>query len=870
MRKYHQQQIAEMLRTLGEAHDEIKKAIASGQIEAVMQLLSDCQNAAVNIGNFIEQINGEGTKTVTLLEEYCELLYETGVAASAESGGNAANPIKRLQKQIVVIENSVQDELAPSRIEIVFLPYNISMWDSFETIWLAAKADPQCDALVVPIPYFELNPDGSLGLMHCDADEYPSNIPVTSWRDYDIEARRPDIVFTHYPYDNDVSNATIHPDFYSERLSRYCELLVHVPYFVTVGGVVDDYCARLPGVLYADCVIVESEDARQSYIGHYKKYDKKLGWKGRFGKAEDKFIALGSPKYDKVINSKREDFTLPDKWARLIHKPDGTAKKIVLYNTHMFAWIGGGEQYFTKIRSVFETFRDRDDILLWWRPHPNTEINFRTKRPQLLGEYYSVIREYKEGGFGIYDDTADLHRAIAWTDAYYGDASSLVAMYQLTGKPIIVQNTDVSVAYWYDTLLFEYLLYYDGYYWFTSYNFNGLFRFKDNPAESEFMGRIPNEDVEDVRLYRNITGHRGKLYFAPGSADEIAVYDISNRRFRKIPLDNELSTNNPKYVKRNKFREVLIVDDAVFFVGLSYPAIIRYNVENDALEYFTELYTEIQNQFEAFDGLFFANAIRKENSILLPYLNSYSLVDFNTEDGTYKVNTIDAMASGIKTVCLDGDNVYLIPRFHDNLLKLDKDLGEIDVFDKFPANFIPAVRNFSFTYFANGCLWLLPERSNMALRVDIHSGAISEVESFTAFMSENESVDSTFCGTMGDDGVLRICSPFKNELLMLDTETESVTSHRVEMDSTAKEHYKSNGNKHKSPLSYHLDWHTQNKQIGESFTARESSEITTGDFLDELASGKYSPHIDGFVKDNRFGTIGQRIYTDVVKRIGVG
>jgi hypothetical protein len=421
MRKHQQQQILDLLQTIREAQSAA--------------LYSDCQDGALSVGSFIEDIKGEGTLTVALLEEYCELLFK---ASKGEIGE------KSLRKHLIKIENSIRDELAPNRIEIVFLPYRLSMFDSLESIYLAAKDDPQCDALVVPIPYFELNPDGSLGLMHCDADEYPSNIPVTSWRDYDIEARRPDIVFTHYPYDNDVSNATVHPDFYSERLSRYCELLVHVPYFVAVGGAVDDYCARLPGVLYADRVIVESENVRQSYIGHYKKYDKELGWKGRFGKAEDKFIALGSPKYDKVINSKREDFTLPDKWARLIRKPDGTAKKIVLYNTHMFAWIGGGEQYFKKIRPVFEIFRDRDDILLWWRPHPNTEINFRTKRPQLLGEYYSVIREYKEGGFGIYDDTADLHRALAWTDAYYGDGSSLMAMYMITGKPIVLQDVNAA------------------------------------------------------------------------------------------------------------------------------------------------------------------------------------------------------------------------------------------------------------------------------------------------------------------------------------------------------------------------------------------------------------------------------------------
>jgi hypothetical protein len=84
--------------------------------------------------------------------------------------------------------------------------------------------------------------------------------------------------------------------------------------------------------------------------------------------------------------------------------------------------------------------------VLWWRPHPNTELNFRTKRPALLGEYKKLVADYKRAGVGIYDDTPDLHRAIAWTDAYYGDMSSLVVLYQAAGKPVMIMdiNTETS------------------------------------------------------------------------------------------------------------------------------------------------------------------------------------------------------------------------------------------------------------------------------------------------------------------------------------------------------------------------------------------------------------------------------------------
>ena len=60
--------------------------------------------------------------------------------------------------------------------------------------------------------------------------------------------------------------------------------------------------------------------------------------------------------------------------------------------------------------------------------------------PQLRNEYQKIIDEYKEEGWGIYDDTADLDRAVILRDAYHGNDSSVMQLYQQTGKPIMLQN----------------------------------------------------------------------------------------------------------------------------------------------------------------------------------------------------------------------------------------------------------------------------------------------------------------------------------------------------------------------------------------------------------------------------------------------
>jgi hypothetical protein len=64
-------------------------------------------------------------------------------------------------------------------------------------------------------------------------------------------------------------------------------------------------------------------------------------------------------------------------------------------------------------------------------------------RPQLWEQYKVIVDKYKQEGWGIYDDTADMDRAVILSDGYYGDGSSVVQVYQQTGKPIMLQNVDI-------------------------------------------------------------------------------------------------------------------------------------------------------------------------------------------------------------------------------------------------------------------------------------------------------------------------------------------------------------------------------------------------------------------------------------------
>jgi len=317
------------------------------------------------------------------------------------------------------------------------------MWDSLESVWRSAYEDDSCDTYVIPIPYYDKNPDGTLGQMHYEGKDLPEYVPITSWEEYSIAERRPDLVYIHNPYDNANKAISIHPNFYAKELKRYIGMLVYIPYFVTVGNLPTHFCI-LPGTMYADKVIVQSEIEKQTYISEFQKFEKENNCIGLFGDLDKKFIALGSPKFDKVISTTRGNVDIPDEWNRLIIKPDGSRKVVIFYNTTLQAILNYDEEYLKKLKEVLSLFYDnRDKYTLLWRPHPLMETTLASMRPHLLDTYISIVKDYKLHAFGIYDASSDLYRAIAISDAYYGDQSSVAVLYKKTGKPIMIQNVKV-------------------------------------------------------------------------------------------------------------------------------------------------------------------------------------------------------------------------------------------------------------------------------------------------------------------------------------------------------------------------------------------------------------------------------------------
>lgn len=404
-----------------------------------------------NLGFFqllIEMLSGhlagfgeEYQNLLDIIASYCatvEELKNHAIVTKKERNTYCKTMNKQLEKLHYEIKRKVPDD----KKELVFFPYLFAMWDSLESVWKAAVDSGEYEVYVVPIPYFERNSDGSLGKMFYDGGEYPEEVQIVSWESYQIADRKPDVVYIHNPYDGNNHVTSIHPDYYIENLKKHAGSVVYIPYFVGMNDVVEEHFCVNPVTVHADKIIVQSENVQNIYIDTLTKYAKDQGvhWSKEY--LQQKVLALGSPKYDKARVGLTSE--IPKEWKEQLYCTDGTKKKVIFYNTTLGTVLKFDTKAMDKIEDTLLSFREQaDNITLLWRPHPLMESTLKSMRPQLYRRYFGLLNQYRTEKWGILDESKDFARAVAVSDAYYGDPSSVVDVFEKAGKPIMVRNVEV-------------------------------------------------------------------------------------------------------------------------------------------------------------------------------------------------------------------------------------------------------------------------------------------------------------------------------------------------------------------------------------------------------------------------------------------
>lgn len=436
-----------------EAHEGIRQMLQAGQIDSAAELLGECQNVAIQIGTMIEEQCGEGHATVGILEQYCEDLFRLHGCVSRDAGqvDDVVDQIKALKEFEKKLTESADTDIKEKK-QVVFVPFKTAYWDAMESVWRAALEDEDTDVYVIPAPYYYKDDFGRTkkDQPHYETD-YPQEVTVTSYEDYNFEVNHPNQIVIQCPYDEYNYGMTIHPFFYARNLKKYTDSLVYIPPFVMDeiakederGRVTLRYFCNMPGVVHADKVIVQSEQMKDVYVELLTEFageETREMW-------EEKIQGMGSPVQDQAgrdLFSGNVAELLPEEWYTRIWRPDGSRKEVILYSTSVSALFSHGDQMIAKMQEVFRVFlENQGDFVMWWRPDPKVREVLRKTKPGVLQKYRELVQEYKDADWMIYDDTADQDRAVRLCDAFYGDMGSTANQCRDKKKPVMFQDAAI-------------------------------------------------------------------------------------------------------------------------------------------------------------------------------------------------------------------------------------------------------------------------------------------------------------------------------------------------------------------------------------------------------------------------------------------
>ncbi len=519
MKIYLKKRILNAILSIEECHEYISKL---DNIEHLIEYLSLCQSVAISIGENLESQENDreiSDEIVSILEEYCDNVFELSNVDEIDSG-DFVHLLNICIQKISNIKAKISNEISEEKSVVVFLPYIASMWDSLDSICREAMKSEMWDTYVFPTPYFSLDAKRQISAEHFEYDEFPADLPLIDYRKKSLEDLKPDLIFYHNPYDGNNLVTQVYPQFFTENLKKITPYLVYVPYYIS-GGKTASHFPEMPGVKNAWRVVVQ-DGVKEQYLEIY---------------SDEKILPLGSPKLDALVNIDAKD--IPEHWRKKI-----ADKTVLLLNTHLTSAMIAPAELIDMMDYIMDFMQANKDITILWRPHPLIQqtLSAFQENPQFIEQYKKRVDKFSALDNGIYDDTPDLHRSLAISDAYIGSAkSSVLKLYSESNKPFYL-IPDAFKRNWWNSNCFKANrggVVLDGHIWQFCHTYNALFKFNLKTQKITYVTSFSKYAIDERHLFYAANKYNDWLILLPYQKKEIALFNTKTNEIKYIEIEAE-------------------------------------------------------------------------------------------------------------------------------------------------------------------------------------------------------------------------------------------------------------------------------------------------------------------------------------------
>lgn len=780
------------------------------------------------IAQLSKQLEGEWTEESRSIRDRC---------GEAVLGGD----YKQAEIMTRALSEWIEANVIP-KAEVVFLPYKAAMWDSLDSVWREASADPRCNVRTIPIPYYTLGPERKILSTEYEGLSFPEYVPITDYRKYDISRECPDVIFIHNPYDKYNKVTRVYGDYYSSNLIKYTKKLVYIPYYVILEELSKGLYME-PGVYLSWRTFVQSEYIRKEYfnLSILK---------------PDQIVAAGSPKIDYVYKKEAERSDVPESWKPALHD-----RKVFLYNTSLTPFLKSPQNTLMKMRSLFSIFERRQDIAVIWRPHPLLEATIKSMHPELLSDYLEVVGEFKNLQNGVYDESSETYSAITASCAYLGDYSSLEILYGVTGRPMMILKPENAAENGDDNLKLSFFggAVSEGFLWFSAMEFNGIFKLKLSTGKLDFVAHFKGEKPDRPNLYSEAVIYKDNCWFVPCNSEKLAMLDLKTLRIREYSLPPAFECF--RYVR---FSSCVAKDRYLWMVPSESNMVVRLDMETGEVSG----YDRWPGGFEIpKQGILFTDGVMIGDSLWLSPCDANMAIELDTRTGEMKGYRIGSPQKKYGGAVYDGQALWFIPRAGGGVLKFDPKTAKTTEYSGWPEEVDSSKPLFNRGFYDGKSVWMIPLDSDMLVKLDPSTGEMEEIKGLPEGFSFGQKGEKKYYPAFGSaitDGDTTWVTPGRaDKLLSINRKTEEVSGIEVNLP---------------------LDWYRENIQ-GKSPYADSSKISLNHVYTDDIYTARYFIDMvckggDGWEAERRQdfcgkisnsdGTSGKKIWKYVADRLDLG
>lgn len=400
------------------------------------------------------------------------------------------------------------------------------------------------------------------------------------------------------------------------------------------------------------------------------------------------------------------DKIFPGNWREVIQD-----KKVIFYNTGVGSLLHGREKRIEKMKWVFQIFKKHPGVVLWWRPHPLELSTLQSMLPELEKEYMEVRRQYRDESIGILDESTDLNRAIAISDAYYGSWSSVVELYRAVKKPVLTENSRIKSIQEGQFLPAALCIKEDAL-WFIQYNSNKLIKMDRNTFQVNKVVNIPGEPPflnRWIYFYHIIDAGESLLLLLGGS-----------RRIYEYEVDKDtIKIHKPSKKNFVFYSEIIMINDTqLSFFPYGSDCLLEYDFRKN---------TTVEKSLR--QGKFRAEKCYElvGPKMYMTNREGNDLYQYDLENGsciTVKIGSEANQYWGVKKV----GNCFVLPHMEKRAITIwNEENGEITELIDFPKNYA-CLEGWAYLdmFVQDGAVYIFPLSSNMIIKVDVQNKNITQ------------------------------------------------------------------------------------------------------------------------------------------------